>query len=59
MAWIILGLAGLCEVGFTTAMKYADGFTKLSDAERAHFMKELGLSDPLVVQYLGWIKSIA
>lgn len=29
MAWIILGLAGLCEVGFTTAMKYADGFTKL------------------------------
>ena len=29
MAWIILGLAGLCEVGFTTAMKYSDGFTKL------------------------------
>ena len=29
MAWIILGLAGLCEVGFTTAMKYDDGFTKL------------------------------
>ena len=29
MAWSILGLAGLCEVGFTTAMKYADGFTKL------------------------------
>lgn len=29
MSWIILGLAGLCEVGFTTAMKYADGFTKL------------------------------
>ena len=29
MAWIILGLAGLCEVGFTTAMKYADGFTKV------------------------------
>jgi quaternary ammonium compound-resistance protein SugE len=29
MAWIMLGLAGLCEVGFTTAMKYADGFTKL------------------------------
>jgi len=29
MAWILLGLAGLCEVGFTTAMKYADGFTKL------------------------------
>jgi quaternary ammonium compound-resistance protein SugE len=29
MAWIMLGLAGLCEVGFTTAMKYADGFSKL------------------------------
>ncbi len=29
MAWILLGIAGLCEVGFTTAMKYADGFTKL------------------------------
>ena len=29
MAGIILGLAGLCEGGFTTAMKYADGFTKL------------------------------
>jgi quaternary ammonium compound-resistance protein SugE len=30
MAWVFLGLAGLCEVGFTTAMKYADGFTKLA-----------------------------
>ena len=24
-----------------------EGFTKLSDAERAHYMAELGLSDPL------------
>ncbi len=36
-----------------------DGFTKLSDAERAHYMAELGLSDPLLVQYWNWIKDIA
>jgi peptide/nickel transport system permease protein len=36
-----------------------DGFTKLSDAERAHYMAELGLSDPLWVQYLNWVKDIA
>ena len=29
MAWILLFLAGLFEVGFTTAMKLSDGFTKL------------------------------
>ena len=26
-----------------------EGYTKLSEAERAHYMAELGLSDPLVV----------
>jgi ABC-type dipeptide/oligopeptide/nickel transport system permease component len=36
-----------------------EGFTKLSEAERAHFMAELGLSDPLVVQYLSWVGDIA
>jgi peptide/nickel transport system permease protein len=36
-----------------------EGFTKLSDAERAHYMAELGLSDPLLVQYLNWVKDIA
>jgi peptide/nickel transport system permease protein len=36
----------------------ADGFTKLTDAQRANYMKELGLSDPLWLQYLGWIKDI-
>ena len=36
-----------------------DGFTKLTDAERAHYMKDLGLSDPLVVQYWNWVKDIA
>ena len=37
----------------------ADGFTKLSDADRARYMSDLGLSDPLWVQYLGWMKDIA
>ena len=35
-----------------------EGFTKLSDKERAHYMAELGLSDPLWVQYLAWVKDI-
>jgi peptide/nickel transport system permease protein len=37
----------------------AEGFTKLSEAERAHYMAELGLSDPLAIQYLHWIEDIA
>src|SRR6266853_6032795 len=36
-----------------------EGFTKLSEAERAGYMAQLGLSDPLVVQYLHWIGDIA
>src|ERR1700687_2845534 len=36
-----------------------EGFTKLSEAERARYMADLGLSDPLVVQYLHWIADIA
>jgi peptide/nickel transport system permease protein len=36
-----------------------EGFTKLSAAERARYMADLGLSDPLVVQYLHWIADIA
>ncbi len=36
-----------------------EGFTKLSDQERAHYMADLGLSDPLYVQYLAWMKDIA
>ena len=35
-----------------------EGFTKLSEAERAHYMADLGLSDPLVLQYLAWVKDI-
>lgn len=35
-----------------------EGFTKLSDQERASYMAELGLSDPLIVQYFNWMKDI-
>lgn len=35
-----------------------DGFTKLSEAERARYMSDLGLSDPLWQQYLRWIGEI-
>ncbi len=36
-----------------------EGFTKLSEEDRAHYMAELGLSDPLPVQYVKWIIDIA
>ena len=36
-----------------------DGFTKLTEEQRASYMRELGLSDPLWVQYLAWVKAIA
>src|SRR6266446_7508680 len=36
-----------------------EGYTKLSEAERAGYMAQLGLSDPLIVQYLRWIGDIA
>ncbi|MCO6415085.1 ABC transporter permease [Siccirubricoccus sp. KC 17139] len=36
----------------------ADGYTRLSEEQRAHFMSELGLSDPLPVQYLRWVMDI-
>lgn len=35
-----------------------EGYTKLSEAERAGYMADLGLSDPLWLQYLGWVKEI-
>ena len=35
-----------------------EGFTKLSEAERARYMADLGLSDPLVVQYFRWLGDI-
>jgi peptide/nickel transport system permease protein len=36
-----------------------EGFTKLTAEQRAGYMAELGLSDPLVVQYLRWVAEIA
>lgn len=36
-----------------------EGFTKLSAEDRAHYMAELGLSDPLLVQYLKWMGDVA
>ena len=35
-----------------------EGFTKLSEADRAGYMAQLGLSDPLIVQYLHWVRDI-
>jgi peptide/nickel transport system permease protein len=36
-----------------------DGFTKLTEEQRANYMRDLGLSDPLWMQYLAWVKEIA
>jgi peptide/nickel transport system permease protein len=36
-----------------------EGYTKLSEADRAGYMAQLGLSDPLIVQYLRWLGDIA
>jgi peptide/nickel transport system permease protein len=41
------------------AMFGMEGFTKLSPDDRVKIMAELGLSDPLPVQYLRWMKDIA
>ena len=35
-----------------------EGFTQISPQVRAKLMEDLGLSDPLVVQYLNWMKDI-
>lgn len=29
MAWVILFVAGICEIGWAVGLKYTDGFTKL------------------------------
>ncbi|HEX2277280.1 MAG TPA: ABC transporter permease [Candidatus Tectomicrobia bacterium] len=41
------------------AMFGMEGFMKLSEGDRARIMEELGLSDPLPVQYGRWMKDIA
>jgi peptide/nickel transport system permease protein len=35
-----------------------EGMTKLTEEQRASYMRELGLSDPLWVQYLRWVNDI-
>jgi peptide/nickel transport system permease protein len=35
-----------------------EGLQKLSDADRAKYMADLGLSDPLLVQYMRWMGDI-
>ena len=35
-----------------------EGFTKLTDAQREGYLRELGLSDPLWLQYLHWVQDI-
>jgi peptide/nickel transport system permease protein len=35
-----------------------EGLTKLTEEQRANFMRELGLSDPLWVQYGRWVGDI-
>ncbi len=41
------------------AMFGMEGFTKLSPGDRAHIMADLGLSDPLPIQYVRWLRDIA
>lgn len=36
----------------------ADGYTKLTEAQRASYMADLGLSDPLWKQYFAWVTDI-
>src|SRR5258708_30199937 len=40
------------------AMCGPEGMTKLTEAQRESYMHELGLSDPLWVQYFSWVKDI-
>ena len=40
------------------AMFGMEGFTKLTAADRASYMAQLGLSDPLWLQYLHWVRDI-
>src|SRR5882724_11604073 len=35
-----------------------EGLTKLTEEQRANYMADLGLSDPLWLQYLHWVKDI-
>src|SRR5215510_8123763 len=41
------------------AMFGIEGFAKLSPGDRAQLMADLGLSDPLPVQYMRWVRDVA
>ena len=41
------------------AMFGLEGFAKLAPADRARIMEDLGLSDPLPLQYVRWMRDIA
>lgn len=45
--------------GDLLAVMHGEGASKLSDADRARIMADLGLSDPLYVQYARWMRDIA
>lgn len=42
-----------------TAIFGPEGMTKLTEEQRLSYMEELGLADPLVVQYFSWLGEIA
>jgi peptide/nickel transport system permease protein len=42
-----------------TAIFGPEGMTKLTEAQRESYMKELGLTDPLILQYFYWLGDIA
>jgi peptide/nickel transport system permease protein len=42
-----------------TAIFGPEGMTKLTEAQRDSYMKELGLTDPLILQYFKWLGDIA
>jgi peptide/nickel transport system permease protein len=69
MLYGILALFGVSVIIFVVmrilpgdplvAMFGMEGFMKLSEADRARIMEDLGLSAPLVVQYGHWMRDIA
>ncbi|MDX2142371.1 MAG: multidrug efflux SMR transporter [Rhodospirillaceae bacterium] len=62
MGWIFLAIAGVCEIGFTTALKFADGFTRLVPSlvfavlylASAWFLSQAVKTIPLGTAYAVW-----
>lgn len=62
MGWVFLAIAGALEVSFTTALKYAEGFTKLAPsliflvayAGSAWFLSQAVRTIPLGTAYAVW-----